>query len=57
MVIGKQTPLDKFCELPVEILWLLMTELFARVKMADYFFFTLCSLSFAFQDKLQSTDL
>lgn len=31
-----------------------MTELFARVKMADYFFFTLCSLSFASQDKLQS---
>lgn len=57
MVIGEQTPLDKFCELPTEILWLLMTELFARVKMADYFFFTLCSLSFASQDKLQSTDL
>lgn len=31
-----------------------MTELFARVKMADYFFFTLCSLSFASQDKLKA---
>ena len=57
LVIGKQTHFDEFCKIPVEILWLLMTKLFARVKTADYFFFILCSLNFASQGKLQSTDL